>query len=89
MGKVLVVAKVLPNDINLNLEQIYQSVKNQLPQNVELKGYKIEPVAFGLNALKLYLAIPDNTEGGTSKIEEFLSQINGVEQVEIEFVSLI
>ena len=89
MGKVLVVAKVLPNDINLNLEQVYETIKNQLPANVELKGHKIEPVAFGLNALKLYFAIPDNTEGGTSKIEEFLSQINGVEQVEIEFVSLV
>jgi len=89
MGKVLVVAKVLPNDINLNLEQIYQEIKSQIPENVELKGYKIEPIAFGLNALKLYFAIPDNMEGGTSKIEEFLSRINGVDQVEIEFISLI
>jgi elongation factor 1-beta len=89
MGKVIVVAKVLPSDLSINLENLYQEVKSNLPENIELKGYKIEPVAFGLNALKLFFAIPDNLEGGTSKIEEFLMKIKGIEQVEIEFISLL
>ncbi len=89
MGKVLVVAKVLPSDINVNLEQLYNKMKERLPPNIELKGYKIEAIAFGLNSLKLYFAIPDDMEGGTSKIEEYIASFEGVEEVEIVFISLL
>lgn len=89
MGKVLVVAKVLPSDISINLENLYEEIKRGLPGYFELKGYRIEAIAYGLNALKLYFAIPDDLEGGTSKIEEYLSSFEGVEQVEIEFISLL
>ncbi len=89
MGKVIVVAKVLPSDINVNLEQLYREIKESLPPQIELKGYKIEAIAFGLNSLKLFFAIPDDMEGGTSKIEEYLAGFKDVEEVEIEFISLL
>lgn len=89
MGKVLVIAKVLPSDISTNLDLIVKNVKSNLPKNVVFKGSKTEEIAFGLKALKLYFTIPDNIEGGTSVIEDYLKNIHGIDQVEIEFISLI
>ncbi len=89
MGKVLVVVKVLPKDINVNLDELYQRIKSNLPENITLKGYKIEEIAFGLKNLKLYFSMPDNIEGGTTIIEDYLSKFEAIEQVEVEFISLL
>jgi elongation factor 1-beta len=89
MGKVLVIAKILPTSIEVDLNKIYADIKKALPSNVELRGSKIEDIAYGLKSLKVQLVIPDDLEGGTTKIEEFLSSIEGVEHAEIEFISLV
>ncbi|MEB3765801.1 MAG: elongation factor 1-beta, partial [Desulfurococcales archaeon] len=52
----------------------------------QIMGSGEEPIAFGLKALKIIIAIPEETEGGTEKLEEFLKQVEGVEEVEIETV---
>ncbi|MFP3189885.1 MAG: elongation factor 1-beta [Thermoproteota archaeon] len=89
MGKVLVVTKVLPTSIDVDLNLLYEEIKRRLPENIELRGSRIEDIAYGLKALKLHFVIPDNLEGGTTKIEEFLSSIEGVEHAEVEFISLV
>jgi elongation factor 1-beta len=89
MGKVLIIAKILPTSIEVDLNKIYADIKKALPSNVELRGSKIEDIAYGLKSLKVQLVIPDDLEGGTTKIEEFLSSIEGVEHAEIEFISLV
>ncbi|MDT7864790.1 MAG: elongation factor 1-beta [Thermoproteota archaeon] len=89
MGKVLVVVKVLPKDISINLDELYQRIKENLPEILSLKGYKVEEIAFGLKSLKLYFSMPDNVEGGTSVIEDYLNKFESIEQIEIEFISLL
>lgn len=89
MGKVLVVAKVLPTSVDVDLNNLYNEIKQRLPENVELRGSRLEDIAYGLKALKLHFVIPDDLDGGTTKIEEFLSNIEGVEHAEIEFISLV
>jgi elongation factor 1-beta len=89
MGKVLVVVKVLPKDISVNLDELYQRIKENLPEILSLKGYKVEEIAFGLKSLKLYFSMPDNVEGGTSVIEDYLNKFESIEQIEIEFISLL
>jgi elongation factor 1-beta len=89
MGKVLVVVKVLPKDISINLEELYHKIKENLPEILALKGYKVEEIAFGLKSLKLYFSIPDNIEGGTSVIEDYLNKFESIEQIEVEFISLL
>ncbi|MGC8679355.1 MAG: hypothetical protein ACP5TH_06145 [Fervidicoccaceae archaeon] len=44
-------------------------------------------MAFGYVALKLYITFPEETEGGTDKLEEMLRSVNGVDDLEIESVS--
>ena len=89
MGKVLVVVKVLPQEENTDLDLLYDEIKENLPEKVSLKSYKKEDIAFGLKALKLYFEIPDNLEGGTSVIEDFLRKNEKIQEIEIEFISLV
>ena len=86
MAKVLVVAKVYPEDININLDGLVEKIKEKLPEGYEITKYAKEPIAFGLNALRLFILIPEESEGGTSKLEELLQSIEGVQEIEIEAV---
>ncbi|HIH89809.1 elongation factor 1-beta [Ignicoccus hospitalis] len=86
MVKVLVVAKVYPDSVERNLEEMVENIKKSLPEGYELLQYQKVPVAFGLNLLKVYVAMPEETEGGTEKLEEVLKGVEGVSEVEIETV---
>ncbi len=85
-AKVLVVVKVYPSDVNINLDELVKKIESALPEGYEIARKAIEPIAFGLNALKLYILMPEETEGGTSKLEEILSSVEGVSEYEIEAV---
>ncbi len=86
MAHVLVIAKVYPDTVERNLEELIENIKKALPEGYELKQYEKVPVAFGLNLLKTYIVMPEETEGGTSKLEEILKNVEGVSEVEIETV---
>ncbi len=89
MAKVLVLLKVLPEDINIDLEELKNKIAEALPEGYEIKGYDIEPIAFGLKALRLYVFIPEETEGGTEPLEKAVMNVEGVSQVEVEAVHRI
>ncbi len=86
MARVAVILKVLPNDVSLDLGELLERIKKALPSEYEVMGSGEEPIAFGLKALKMVIAIPEETEGGTEKLEEILRGVDGVEEVEVEAV---
>lgn len=86
MARVLVVMKILPEDINIDLEDLKERIKKKLPEGYELARHEIEPIAFGLKALRVYIIMPEITEGGTEPLEKLVSSIDGVSQVEVEVV---
>ncbi len=86
MAKVLVIVKILPRDVEIDLDMLREKIAEKLPKEYEVKGHEIEPIAFGLKALRLYIYMPEEVEGGTSPLEEMLSNIEGVGQVEVEMV---
>jgi elongation factor 1-beta len=47
----------------------------------------VEPVAFGINAIYLWIAMPETIEGGTYDLENRLSAIEGISQVDIVSIS--
>ena len=89
MAKVLVLLKVLPEDINIDLEELKERIRQALPEGYEIKGYDKEPIAFGLKALRLYILMPEETEGGTEPLENAVMKVEGVSQVEVEAVHRI
>jgi len=86
VAKVLVVVSVYPSSVDIDLDKLAETIKSKLPQDYELARYEKKPIAFGLNALKMYFIIPEESEGGTSKLEEILKGIEGIEEFEVEAV---
>jgi len=88
MGKVYMKLRVMPEDVDVNLESIYEKIKEVAPEKVEIKDYKIQPIAFGLKALLVMAIMPDEGGIGDELIEKIQS-IEGVESVEVEATELI
>ena len=88
-ARVLVIVKVFPSDVNINLDELAARIEKALPEGYQIVKKATEPIAFGLSALRLFILMPEETEGGTSKLEEILSKVEGVEEYEIEAVHRI
>jgi elongation factor 1-beta len=82
MGEVAISLRIMPESPETDIEK----VKNKILEKFNVKDLKIEPIAFGLKAIKVLLVIPDE---GASKIEEEIKNIEGVSGVETESVTLI
>jgi len=88
MGRVVIIARILPEDAETPPESIVEKVKSSLPADIyEVLKSKIEPVAFGINAIYVWIAMPETLEGGTYDLENRLSAAEGVSHVDIVSVS--
>ncbi|AOL16182.1 elongation factor 1-beta [Sulfolobus sp. A20] len=83
MADVLVVLKVFPDSDEINLDNLYESIGGKLPKEYKIIRKETEPIAFGLNALVLYVQMPEQTEGGTDYLEELVNNIQGVSHAEV------
>jgi elongation factor 1-beta len=84
MGSVAVIARVMPDSPEVNLDQLKKALKEKLPGIQEIRE---EPIGFGLKALKL-VAIVNDAGGETDAIERSLNEVAGVERAEIIEVTL-
>ncbi|WP_290899890.1 elongation factor 1-beta [Ferroglobus sp.] len=88
MGKVYMKLRVMPSDVEVDLEKVKEEVRKVAPENVEIKDFAIQPIAFGLKALLVLAVMPDE-EGVGDKLVENIKSIEGVESVEIESQELV
>jgi elongation factor 1-beta len=84
MGSVAVIMRVMPESPDVDLEQLKTALKQKLPG---IQDMKIEPIGFGLKAIK-FAAIINDAGGETDALETSLSSIPGVERAEIIEVTL-
>jgi len=84
MGSVAVIMRVMPESPDVDLEQLKTALKQKLPG---IQDMKIEPIGFGLKAIK-FAAIINDAGGETDALEKSLSTIPGVERAEIIEVTL-
>ena len=83
MAKIVVSYKIFPSDVNVDFEKLKQTIEKSLPADVEVYGYGIEPIAFGLNALIAHLILP---EGILENLEEYLKNIPEISQIQTVMV---
>ena len=88
LGKMLVIFKLYAEE-NEQLDEILASVKKLSSGQIEFKDGKREPIAFGLECLKLGFLLPDKVEGILEKLEENLRKIQNVTEVEQAGMTLI
>ncbi|MEM0023925.1 MAG: elongation factor 1-beta [Thermofilaceae archaeon] len=88
MARVVTVVRVLPADAEAPPEQIVELVKSRLPGDTyEVLRSRTEPIAFGITAIYLWIAMPENLEGGTYDLESRLSSIPEISQFDVITVS--
>ncbi len=88
MPKVLVRVRVLPTDTSVNLKELLGRISEGLRGVADVIRAAEEPIAFGLSALIVDLVMEER-EGGTYDVEQVLTSIEGVSQIDVIGVSLI
>ena len=82
MGNVAVELKIMPKSIETDIIKI----KEEISKKMKIQDSKIEPVAFGLKALRILVIVPDKEN---EDIESKIKNIKGVSEVETESVTLV
>ncbi len=85
MGKMVVIYKITAED-NEQLKNIEEKIKNS---ELNISDSKREPLAFGIEVLKIAVMLPDKDDSALSKATETLEKIAGKENIEIESMTLV
>ena len=78
MGEVAVTLRLMPESIEVDLKQL----ERQVFERVKVHSVAREPIAFGLEALRV-VAIVADAAGGTEPLEKALADIPGVGNVQV------
>lgn len=82
MGTVAVRFKLMPKDLDVDLEKLVQEVKSKIESIGGVFSSSVEePIAFGLKALVISFAYPDNKE--IDEAENQVAEIDGISSVEM------
>jgi len=80
MGEVVVILKIMPESPEVDLEKLQADIRATVSG---IEDMKVEPIGFGLSAIKIAMVTEDD-EGAGDKIEALFSQIPGIDRAEIE-----
>jgi elongation factor 1-beta len=75
--------KIMPESIETNLEQLKEKIKEVIEsfESGVFNDTKEEPIAFGLKALIITMAMSENEE--SEAVEKALSEIEGISSVNL------
>ena len=77
MARLLLIAKILPTGTEVNLDELVNSIKNNLNDDIELKEYSKEPLAFGLEFIKAQFTLND-AEGQMDSFENSVTHLKEI-----------
>ena len=81
MGEFVALIDVVPEDIDVDFEELVSKLKNVLPEDDVIVQYYIQPVAFGLKKARIRVRYPEEW-GGTDKVEGLFKQVDGIQGIE-------
>jgi len=88
--KVIIVLKVYPKDVLNDFTDLIKEISERLPSDkYAIIGWKPVDIAFGYKALELHIVAPEELEGGTEEVENLIRSIDIVDNVDVEFVTLV
>jgi translation elongation factor aEF-1 beta len=81
MAKIVASLKILPIDINIDLNILRDEVEKTLPESASIYKFEEDPIAFGLVALIAHIILPEEGEE-MNKIEKAIMDLKEVSQLE-------
>ena len=85
MGDVAVILKIMPESPEVDLAKLQADIKAKV---AGIQDIKIEPIGFGLSAVKVAMVTSDDA-GAEDKIIGKFAGIAGIESTEIESLTLL
>lgn len=82
MAKLLLITKVLPTGIEVDLERLATEISSALPDGMALERHSKEPIAFGLYSLRCEFTCSDS-EGQMDALEGAVRSVGGVSEFEV------
>ncbi len=82
MAKLLLLVKILPTGIEIDLDEVAKKIKDSLKDGITLRKYTKEPLAFGLHFIKGEFIL-DDREGQMDKLESVVRSVEGVSELEV------
>jgi len=81
-SRILATYRIFPEDPEGGVEFLKKNLTRSKPDWVEIVGIQEEPIAFGLVALIVTLAIPEDPKYSLSALEEWLVSVEGVSEIQ-------
>ena len=82
MARLLLKAKILPKDIEVDLDNIAKKIDSTLKDGIKLSKYTKEPLAFGLYFINAEFSL-DDKKGQMDSLENAVKSIDGVGEFEV------
>ena len=82
MARLLLIVKILPTGTDVDLDEVVNSIKQNLTDRIELNQYQKEPLAFGLEFIKAQFTL-DDAEGQMELLETSMKSAEGVSEFEV------